>query len=178
VGDLGSLSSLDPVLHYRCNPIIPQPLRKGKDLGAVGILNLGGLALMSLLMILPGVIDHSSPTNVTVIGHSWFVLLPVSVGLLTAGMLLGFPYRFPRFAWRLGVLFLVGWGLSEVAFRQASFPWLVRMWKLNLGRGYLDAFLLSDGWQIAGVFKFLMGLGTIAILVIASRRRSAREALE
>ncbi len=169
---------MDPGLHYRYNPIIPQPLRKGKDLGAVGILNQSGLALMSLLMILPGVIDHPSPTNITVIGHIWFVLLAVSVALLTAGMLLGFPYKFPRFAWGLGVLFLVGWGLSEVTFRQASFPWLVRMWRLNLGRGYLDAFLLSDGWQIAGVIKFLMGLGTIAILVIASRRRSAREALE
>jgi len=151
-------------------------LRKGRGLGAVGILNLIGLALMSLLMILPVLIDHSSPANVTLIGHVWFGLLAVSVGLLTMGTLLGYPYKFPRFPLGLGVLFFIGWGLSEVAFRQASFPWLVRIWKLHLGLEYLDAFPLSDGWLIAGVVKFLMGIATVAILVIASRRWRTKEA--
>jgi len=153
-------------------------LRKGKGLGTAGILNLIGLALMSLLMILPGLIDPSSPANVTMIGHVWFSLLAVSAGLLTGGMLLGFPYKFPRFPLGLGGFFLIGWGLSEIAFSQASFPWLVRIWKLHLGLEYLDAFPLSNGWQIAGALKFLVGVGTIAILVIVSRRRSVREALQ
>jgi hypothetical protein len=147
-------------------------LRKGGDLGVAGILNLIGLVLMSLLMILPGLIDHSSPTYVTLIGHVWFFLLVVSVGLLTVGVLLGFQYRFPRFPLGLGVLFLVGWGLSEIAFSQASFPWLVRIWKPRLGLAYLDAFPISFWWQIAGAVKFLVGISTVAILIIASRRRS------
>jgi hypothetical protein len=148
--------------------------RKRSSLGKAGNLNLIGLALMSFLMILPGLIDHSSPTNVTLIGHVWFILLAVSVGLLAADMLLGFPYKFPRFPLGLGALFFIGWGLSEVAFRQASFPWLVRIWKLNLGLEYLDNFPLSNGWQIAGAIKVLVGIGAASILVFASRRRNAK----
>jgi len=129
-------------------------LRKGREISAAGFLNLIGLALMSLLMVLPGLIDHSSPANVTLVGHVWFVLLAVSVGLLMGGMLLGFPYKFPRFPLGLGVFFLFGWGLSEIAFSQASFPWLVRIWKLNLGLEYLDAFPISAGWQIVARSKF------------------------
>jgi hypothetical protein len=150
-------------------------LRKGGHLGVPGILNLIGLALMSLLMVLPGLIDPSSPSNVTSVGHVWFLLLAVSVGLLTTGTLLGFPFRFPRFPLGLGVLFLIGWGLSEIAFSQASFPWLVRIWRLRLGLEYLDAFPISIGWRIAGAVKALAGITTLVILTIVSRRRSARE---
>jgi hypothetical protein len=152
-------------------------LRKGRDFGLAGILSLIGLALMSLLMVLPGLIDHSSPTSVTSVGHGWFVLLAASVGLLTTGTLLDFPYRFPRFPLGLGVLFLVGWGLSEIAFSQASFPWLVRIWRPRLGLEYVDAFPISVGWQIAGAAKVLVGIGTVVILIIASRRRSATKAI-
>jgi hypothetical protein len=150
-------------------------LRKGRGFGFVGILNLVGLALMSLLMVLPALIDHSSPAHVTLFGHLWFLLLAVCVGLLMGGMLLGFPYKFPRFPLGLGVLFLVGWGLSEIAFSQASFPWLVRIWKLRLGLEYIDAFPTSAGWQIVGAVKVLAGIGTVLILAIASRRQGARE---
>ncbi|MBN2323329.1 MAG: hypothetical protein JXQ30_06310 [Spirochaetes bacterium] len=153
-------------------------LRRGKRPGTAGVFNLIGLALISVLMILPGLIDHSSPAKVTMTGHVWFFLLAVSVGLLTAGMLMGFPYKFPRFPLGLGGLFFIGWGLSEVAFRQASFPWLVRIWKLNLGMEYLEAFPLSDGWRIAGIVKFIVGIGTVAILVIASFRRRTKKAPE
>jgi hypothetical protein len=149
-------------------------LRKGRDSSAAEIPNLIGLALMSLLMVLPGLIDPSSPRIVTAVGHVWFLLLAVGVGLLTRGMLLGFPYRFPRFPLGLGVLFLIGWGLSEIAFSQASFPWLVRIWRLRLGLEYLDAFPTSVGWQIAGAVKVLAGITTPVILIIVSRRRSAR----
>jgi len=149
-------------------------LRKGKDFGTAGILDLIGLALMSVLMILPGLIDHSSPAIVTVIGHVWFVLLAVSAGLLSAGMLLGFPYKFPRFPLGLGGFFLIGWGLSEIAFSQASFPWLVRIWKLRLGIEYLDAYPISAGWPVAGAVKVFAGIGAVALLFIASRSRRAR----
>jgi hypothetical protein len=150
-------------------------LRKNGEVSATGFLNLIGLVVMSLLMVLPGLIDHSSPANVTLVGHVWFVLLAVSVGLLTGGTLLDFTYKFPQFPLGLGVLFLIGWGLSEITFSQASFPWLVRIWRLRLGLGYLDAFPISIGWQIAGAVKVLAGLCTMVILIIASRRRSARE---
>jgi hypothetical protein len=149
-------------------------LRKSRGFGTGGILNLIGLALMSLLMVLPGLVDHSSPANITLIGHIWFLLLAVSVGLLMGGVILGFPYKFPRFPLGLGVFFLVGWGLSEIAFSQASFPWLVRIWKVRLGLEYLDAFPISVGWQIAGAAKVLIGIGAVVILIIASRRRGAR----
>jgi hypothetical protein len=77
-------------------------LRKGRGLGTVGVLNLIGLALMSLLMILPGLIDHSSPANVTLIGHVWFVLLAVSVGLLTGGHTSGLSVQIPSVSLRVG----------------------------------------------------------------------------
>ena len=138
-------------------------------------MNLIGLALVSLLMVLPGLIDHSSPANVTLVGDAWFLLLAVCVGLLMEGVILGFPYEFPRFPLGLGMFFLVGWGLSELAFSQASFPWLVRIWKLRLGLDYIDAFPVSDGWQVVGAVKVLAGIGAAVMLVIALRRQRARE---
>jgi hypothetical protein len=153
-------------------------LRKCKELGVAGIVNLIGLVLMSLLMILPGLIDYSSPAKVTLVGHVWFVLLMVNVGLFTGGVLLGFPYKFPRFPLGLGIFFLIGWGLSEVAFSQASFPWLVRIWRLHLGLEYIEVFPISGGWQIAGAIKFMLGTGTAAILFIASRCKSDKKELK
>ena len=154
----GSILSLFSILH------------KGKSHSTAGTLNLIGLALMSLLMILPGLINPSSPANVTLIGHLWFALLAVSAGLLTVGMRMGFPYKFPRFPLGLAGFFLIGWGLSEIAFRQASFPWLVRIWNLHLGLEYLDAFTLSSRWQILGAVKLLVGTGTLLMLLMSSRR--------
>jgi len=146
-------------------------LRKGRDFSIAGILNLVGLSLMSVLMVLPGLIDHASPTNVTLINHVWFLLLAICVGLFMGGTLLGFPYKFPRFPLGLGVLFFIGCGLSEIAFSQASFPWLIRIWILNLGLEYIDLFPVSSWWQIAGLVKILVGIGIVAIFIIASRRR-------
>ena len=150
-------------------------LRKGKGFGARGALNLIGLALISLVMVLPGLIDHSSPDRVTLIGHIWFFLLAISVVLLLSGVIAGFPYKFPLFPLGLGAFFLVGWGLSEIAFSQASFPWLVRIWKLQLGIEYLDGFPISAGWQILGAVKVIAGLGAGVILVITLRSLRARE---
>ena len=149
-------------------------LRKGRAFGIPGILNLIGLALMSLLMVLPGLIDHSSPVRVTLVGHLWYLLLTVSVGLLTTGALLGFPFRFPRFPLGLGVLFLLGWGLSEITFRQASFPWMVRIWRPGLGLEYLDSFPTSSAWQVVGAVKVLAGIAATTVLAIGSRRRGAK----
>ena len=148
-------------------------LRRDRRLGIAGVLNLIGLALISVLLVLPGLIDYTSRDRVTAIGHVWFALLAVSVGLLAAGTLMGFPYRFPRFPLGLGMLFLFGWGLSEIAFRQTSFPWLIRMWRLCLGLDYIEAFPVSAGWQVAGAVKVLAGVGAVLVLAIVSRRRQA-----
>lgn len=152
-------------------------LRKGGNLSTGGILNLIGLGLMSLLMVLPGLIDHSSPTSVALIGHLWFSLLAVCVGFLLGGVIAGFPYKFPRFPLGLGAFFLIGWGLSEITFRQASFPWLVRIWNLHLGMAYLDAFPISAGWLIMGMVKVLVGISAAAILILALRHQRARESV-
>ena len=155
--------------------LLSSVLRKGKGLGTAGNLNMIGLSLMSLLMILPGLIDHSSPSTVTMIGHLWFFLLAVSAVLLTSGMLMGFPFKFPRFSLGLGGFFLMGWGLSEIAFSQASFPWLVRIWKRHLGLDYLDNFPITSTWQIAGAVKAVLGIIAIVILIVASRRKSVEK---
>lgn len=149
-------------------------LRRGRKLDRAGILALIGLTLMSFLMVLPGLVDPAAPVEtITAIGHLWFLLLAAGVGLLIAGLLLNFPYNYPRFPLGLGGFFLMGWGLSEIAFKQASFPWLVRIWKTRLGLDYLDAFPLSNTWQIAGGIKALLGVASIVVLVLASRRRGA-----
>lgn len=143
--------------------------------GTSGVFNLVGLIILSLLMILPGLIDHDSVEVVTIIGHGWFFLLAVCVGLLLAGVILGFPYKFPRFPLGLGAFFLFGWGLSEIAFQQASFPWLVRIWKPQLGLTYLDDFKIAAWWQLVGAAKVLAGFAAAIILVLAIRRQRLKE---
>ena len=146
-------------------------LRKDRGYGTLAIVNLIGQILMSLLMIFPSLINHASPAYVISVGHIWFLLLAVAVGLLMGGVMLGIPYNFPRFPLGLGVFFLVGWGLSEIAFRQASFPWLIRIWKLNVGIEYIDAFPTSAGWQILGAVKVLAGIGVVVMLFITLRHQ-------
>ena len=150
-------------------------LQKGRASDKVEIINLIGLAVISISLIVPAIVNYSSPACVNFIGHIWFVLLAISVGLLLAGITFGFPYKFPRFPLGLGILFLVGWGLSEIAFRQASFPWLVRIWRPNLGLDYLDAFPISAAWVILGSIKVLLGIATVVILIITNRRQNTME---
>lgn len=148
-------------------------LQKGKKLGTAGRLNLVGLLLMSLLMVLPGLIDHSSPAYVTLVGHIWFLLLAVCVALLMGAVILGFPYKFPLFPLGLGAFFLIGWGGSEIAFSQASFPWLVRIWKLHIGLEYIDVFPISRLWQFIGTVKVLAGITAAVMLLIVLRLKRA-----
>lgn len=150
-------------------------LTKHDNFGTAGVLNLVGLVLMSLLMVLPGLIEHNSVVNVTKISHGWFLLLAICVGLLLGGVILDFPYKFPRFPLGLGAFFLIGWGLSEIAFQQASFPWLVRIWKPQLGLAYLDDFQRSAWWQIIGAVKVLAGIGAAVILILTIRSRGTKE---
>ena len=153
-------------------------LQGGRTTDKVETINLIGLALLSILLIVPAFVNYSSPPSVNVIGHIWSVLLAVSVGILLTGIVLGFPYKFPRFPLGLGILFLVGWGLSEITFSQASFPWLVRIWRPSLGLNYLDAFPISAEWVYVGSSKVFLGIATVVILIIATRRRKVIEKKE
>jgi hypothetical protein len=94
--------------------------------GVAGLLDLVGLVLMSLTILLPAWVDHASIDKVVRSARVWFVLLTVCVGCLMVGMLLGFPYSFPRFPLGIGALFFFGLGLTEIAFGKTSFPWLLR----------------------------------------------------
>jgi hypothetical protein len=97
------------------------------------------------------------------------LLLAVCLGCLTAGTLLGFPYNFPRFPFGIGVLFFFGLGALEAATSTPTFPWLPRLYDLDLEQ---DVFLAglpeSSVWRIEGVIKLLLGIGAAVLLVIVS----------
>jgi hypothetical protein len=141
----------------------------GSGFGVGSLLNLIGLVLMTFLLVLPALIDHSSLDKVNRSAHVWFVLLTICVGCLMAGMLLGFPYNFPWFPLGLGALFFFGLGLTEVGFSRTSFPWLLRLWKLHIGgRKFHDNFPESVRWRVEGSAKMLVGIGVAVMLVIVS----------
>lgn len=145
-------------------------LRKGSDFGVAGLLNFIGLVLMGLTIVLPARVDHSPIGKVIRAARVWFVLLAVCVGCLLAGMLLGFPYNFPRFPLGIGAFFFFGLGLTEITFGKTSFPWLLRLFQLHIGgREYHDDSPESIAWRIEGVLKLLAGIGAAVILIIASR---------
>ena len=149
--------------------ILFSSLRGYGELGVPGLLNFIGLVLMSLTIVLPARVDHSSVDKVIRSAHLWFVLLAFCVGFLMAGMLLGFPYNFPRSALGFGALFFFGLGLTEIYFSKTAFPWLVRLWKPHIGgREFHDAFPKSVVWRIEGLVKLLVGIGVVVILVIVS----------
>jgi len=77
-------------------------LRKGSDFGLADLLNFIGPVLMSLIIVLPARVDHSSVDKVIRVARVWFVLLVICMGCLMASMLLGFPYSFPRFPLGIG----------------------------------------------------------------------------
>lgn len=143
-------------------------LQGGSDFGLAGLLNLIGLVLTALVIVLPARVDHSRIDKVIRVGRVWFVLLAICVGCLMGGMLLGFPYDFPRFPLGIGAFFFFGLGLTEIAFGKTSFPWLLRLFQLRVGgRGYHDNFPESTAWRIEGVVKLLVGMGAAVVLVMA-----------
>ena len=143
-------------------------LQGGSGFGLAGLLSFIGLVLMSLTIVLPGRVDHSPIDKVIRAGRVWFMLLAVCVGCLLAGMLLGFPYSFPRFPLGIGVLFFFGLGMTEVTWGKTSFPWLLRLFQPHAGgREYHDRFPVSTAWRIEGAVKMLVGIGAAVVLVIA-----------
>jgi len=146
-------------------------LRGGKRFGVAGILNLVGLVLIALMLCLPVLIDLSSPARAIRFEPVWTGLMAISAGCLMAGMLLGFPYNFPRFPLGIGALFFFGTGALEIQFHKPTFPWLIRLWMLNLGPEFHDAFPESAIWPIVGWVKLLVGIGVAAVLIKVSLSR-------
>jgi hypothetical protein len=141
-------------------------LRGSSDFGVAGLLNLAGLMLMALTIVLPAWVDHSPAAKVIRSARVWFVLLTACAGCLIAGMVLGFPYSFPRFPLGIGAFFFLGLGLTEITFRKTSFPWLLRLFQPRVGgREYHDDFPESAAWRIEGIVKLLVGIGAAVILV-------------
>jgi hypothetical protein len=137
-------------------------------LGLAGLLNLAGLVLMFLTIVLPARVDPSSVRRVIRVGRLWYLLLVISVGCLLAGMFLGFPYNFTHFPLAVGAFFLIGLGITEVAFGKTSFPWFFRLFQFGLGRDYHDSFPESTAWRIEGAVKVLLGIGAVVVLIITS----------
>lgn len=135
--------------------------------GFSGVLDLIGLLLISLLIVVPAWIDHSSTDKVIRSARVWFVLLAISVGCLMAGMMFGFSYNFTRFPLVIGAFLFFGLGLTEINFRKTSFPWLLRLFQFDIGgREYHDNFPESTTWCIIGLIKVLLGIAITAMLAL------------
>jgi len=142
-------------------------MQVNNSFGVSGVLNLIGLLLISLLIVVPAWIGHSSMDKVICSAHVWFMLLAVSVGCLMAGMMFGFPYNFSRFPLVIGAFLFFGLGLTEITFRKTSFPWLLRLFQFGIGgREYHDQFPESATWRIIGLVKVLVGMMIVAMLAI------------
>lgn len=142
-------------------------MQVNNSFGVSGVLNLIGLVLISLLIIVPAWIDHSSMNKVIRSARVWFILLGISVGCLMAGMMFGFSYNFTRFPLVISAFLFFGLGLTEITFRKTSFPWLLRLFRFDIGgREYHDQFPESTAWRIIGLVKVLVGVAIAAMLAI------------
>ena len=144
---------------------------QGGDEGAGQVRVLIGLVLTSLSLLLPVLFGRASPESASQFSHGWFLLVAVSVTCILSGVLKGHSHRFPKFAAGLGMLQLVGWGLTELCFASPSFPWLIRIWNLTLPADYIASFPTAPTWRVAGAVKVLVGTAALATLLINSRRR-------
>ena len=101
--------------------------------------------------------------------RTWTALLTACVGCLLAGLLLGFPYNFPRFPLAIGALSFFGLGALEVTFSTPTFPWLPRLYDMEMEQeAFLAGLPKSNVWRIEGAVKLAVGIGTAATLIIAS----------
>jgi hypothetical protein len=139
------------------------------NLGLPGILNLIGLVLMAIILSLPAFIKVPLGAKAIRFSREWTVLLATCTGCLMAGMLLGFPYNFPRFPLGIGAFSFFGLGALEMAFSTPAFPWLPRLYDFEMGQETFFAGLpKSNVWRIEGLIKLVVGIGMAAKLIIAS----------
>ena len=144
-------------------------LRGDSSLGLAGILSLIGLVLTALMLALPAFMEVPLGDKAVRFSRQWTVLLAACVGCLTAGMLLGFPYNFPRFSLGIGAFCFFGLGLMEIAFSTPTFPWLPRLYDLEMEQEtFLPGLPKSNVWRIEGLIKLVIGIGTAAALIVGS----------
>ena len=144
-------------------------LPEDSNFGLAGILNLIGLVLMAIMLWLPAFMPVPSGVKAIRFSRQWTALLVVSTGCLMAGMLLGFPYNFPRFSLGIGAFSFFGLGALEMASSTPAFPWIPRLYDFKMGQEtFLEGLPKSNGWRIEGLVKLVLGIGTAATLIIAS----------
>lgn len=144
-------------------------LRQNSNPGLAGILDLAGLVLMGLMLSLPARMQVPAGPQAARFSRQWTVLLTASTGCLLAGMLLGFPYNFPRFALGIGAFSFFGLGALEIGTATPAFPWLPRLYDFDLGQEtFLEGLPKSKAWRTKGLCKLVIGIGTAATLLIVS----------
>jgi hypothetical protein len=149
-------------------------LRGNSGFGLAGILDLIGLVLTALMLSLPAFMQVPLGTQAVRFSRAWTALLIACLALLTAGTLLGFPYNFARFPFGVGALFFFGLGSLELATSAPTFPWLPRLYDLEMEQEtFLAGLPKSSVWRIEGAIKVAVGLGAAAVLFIAALRGTA-----
>jgi len=144
-------------------------LQGDSSFGLSGILSLIGLVLTALMLSLPAFMEVLLGAEAVRFSRQWTVLLAACLGCLTAGTLLGFPYNFPRFPFGIGALFFFGLGALEVTTSTPTFPWLPRLYDLEMEQEtFLAGLPKSNVWRVEGAVKLLVGIGAAAVLIIMS----------
>lgn len=144
-------------------------LQGNSDFGVAGVLNLVGLVLTALMLYLPSQMQVPLGAEAARFSRIWTALLTVCVGCLLAGLLLGFPYNFPRFPLAIGALSFFGLGALEITTSTPMFPWLPRLYDMEMEQeAFLAGLPKSNVWRIEGAVKLVVGIGTAATLIIAS----------
>lgn len=137
--------------------------------GIAGISNLIGLTLTALMLCLPALMEVPSGGGASRFSRVWTLLLAICVACLITGMLLGFPYNFPRFPLGIGAFAFFGLGLMEISTGKPAFPWLPRLWDMKMDQEvFLAGLPKSKVWRVEGMIKLLIGLGTAGLLIAVS----------
>ena len=144
-------------------------LRGAGRSGLAGIFSLVGLVLTALMLSLPAFMEVPLGNAAIRFSRQWTVLLAVSLAFLIAGTLLGFPYNFPRFPFGIGALFCFGLGALEVTTAMPTFPWLPRLYDLEMEQeAFLAGLPRSNVWRVEGAVKVGVGIGAAVVLIIMS----------
>lgn len=144
-------------------------LRGDFTFGLAGALDLIGLVLMAVMLTLPAFMKVPLGISAIRFSRQWTVLLTASAGCLMAGLLLGFPYNFPRFSLGIGAFSFFGLGALEIGISSPAIPWLPRLYDFEMEQETFNAGLpKSTVWRIEGLIKAVVGIGTAIMLIIAS----------
>ena len=142
-------------------------LRGNSNFGLAGVLSLIGLGLTGGMLSLPAFMQVPLGAKAARFSRQWTVLLFASLGCLTAGTLLGFPYNFPRFPFGIGALFFFGLGALEVSSSTPTFSWLPRLYDLEMEQEtFLAGLPKPNVWRVEGAVKLGIGLVATAVPII------------